>query len=114
MRGLSRIRDIRLQGMKPEGYVSLWAPGTRQRNAFEGMVLCDPSDRPGLTDLRCLRHLQVHVVACGNGRFAEGESWAREVIKAGASTVLLSVETPPEQGYFDGPAVLRWNDEDIA
>lgn len=114
MRGLDRLRDIRRHNLRPDGFVTLWAVGTGQRRAFEGMVLCDAGDRPDLIDLRCLNRLQVHVIAAGEGRFAEGESWAREVIKAGASTVLLSVATTPEQGYFDGPAVLRWNNEDIA
>lgn len=114
MRGLDRLLEIRRQGLRPEGFVSLWAAGTGQRYAFEGTVLCDDVDHPGMTDLRPFYGLDVHVVARGCGGFSEGEAWARALMAAGANTVLLSAAVPGEQGYIDGPAWLRWNGKDLS
>lgn len=114
MRGLDRLLTIRRQGLRPEGFVALWAHGTGQRQAFEGHVLCEEADSPATADLRPFFGLDVHVIARGNGGFDEGEAWARAVMAVGAKTVLLSAAVPPEQGYLDGPAWLRWNGKDLA
>ena len=90
MRGLSRLIDLRRSGVRPDGLVALWMPGTGARYAYEGTVIAEAKDCPTSTDMRAFVGLMALVIGAGGHGFSEAEAWARSLVRAGAKTVGLT------------------------
>ncbi len=107
MRGLDRLRQIRREGLKPQGAVMFdTVPGSLD---CAGWVGVDRGDRPGLADLRVFKGLAVLVVGAV---FDVVMTWAKALCDAGADSVAVCVER--EIGRVDGPAFVKFKGEVIA
>jgi len=90
MRGLQWLVDLRRRGYRPVGVAIDTTP---RQFTPQGVLDVEAGDVAGLTDLRALLGLRVHVMGDDEKRV---DDWARAACAAGAELVVAYVgEQPP-------------------